>query len=243
MARPLVAIPAYHLGIGRVTRWVGGGYAAPEAYVNALRRAGVRAAILPAGDEGVPASEVLAPFDGLLLVGGGDVAPARYGAEAHPEVYGVEPERDELELALAHEAVTSAMPVLAICRGLQLVNVAFGGTLHQHLPGRHGLLGHGVPAGGSAGYHEVKVAGGSRLAQACGGAASIEGCTSFHHQGIDAVGAGLVETAWSEDGLVEALELPPEHDGWLLGVQWHPEMTAADDPVQQAIFTTFAAQL
>src|SRR3954447_16222162 len=115
MARPLVAIPAYHLNMGRVTRWVGGGYAVPEAYVNALRRAGVRAAILPAGDEGVPAAEVLEPFDGMVLVGGGDVEPTRYGAEPHPEVYGIERERDALELALARQAVESGMPVLAIC--------------------------------------------------------------------------------------------------------------------------------
>src|SRR3954451_17902370 len=114
MARPLVDIPAYHLRTGRVTRWVGGGYAVPEAYINALRRAGVRAAILPAGDTDVPASEVLDDFDGVLFVGGGDVEPCRYGAEPHPEVYGVEHARDDLEMALAHEAVDSGMPVLSI---------------------------------------------------------------------------------------------------------------------------------
>ena len=241
--RPLVALPAYHLAAGRVSKWVGGGYAVPEAYVNALRRAGVRGAILPAGDEAVPAAEVLAPFDGLLLVGGGDIEPERYDAARHAEVYGVEPARDALEIALARQAVDDGMPVFAICRGIQLVNVAFGGTLHQHLPDREGLLGHGVPAGGTPGCHEVKVAAGSRLAHAIGDAPTVGACTSFHHQGIDELGDGLAATAWSEDGLVEALELPADDGRWLLAVQWHPEMSAADDPVQQGLFDAFAAQL
>jgi len=158
-------------------------------------------------------------------------------------VYGVEPERDALELALARRAVAAGMPVLAVCRGIQLVNIAFGGTLHQHLPERNGLLGHGVPAGGTAGCHQVTVASGSRLAKACGGAGAIAACTSFHHQGIAEVGAGLVATAWIDDHLVEALELPADDAGWLLAVQWHPEMTAADDPVQQGLFDAFAAEL
>src|SRR5437667_4368400 len=116
MPRSLVAVPAYHLGTGRVTKWLGGGHAVPEAYVNALQRAGVRAAILPSGDDEVSAVDVLLPFDGLLLVGGGDVEPRRYlfRAERHPGVYGVEPDRDGLEIALAHQAVVDGMPVFAI---------------------------------------------------------------------------------------------------------------------------------
>jgi putative glutamine amidotransferase len=243
VARPVVAIPAYHLAAGRVSRWIGGGYAVPEAYVNALRRAGVRAVVLPAGDEDAPAGDVLAPFDGLVLVGGGDVEPTRYAAVAHPEVYGVEPDRDSLELELAGHAVAAGLPVLAICRGMQLVNVAFGGTLHQHLPERAGLLAHGVPTGGPPGSHHVEVAPGSRLAKACGGASAVAACTSFHHQGVDVIGDGLVAVAWSDDGLVEALELPADADGWLLAVQWHPEMSAAEDPTQQGLFDAFAAQL
>jgi putative glutamine amidotransferase len=135
------------------------------------------------------------------------------------------------------------MPTLAVCRGIQLVNVAFGGTLHQHLADREGVLAHGVPAGGIPGCHEVTLAPGSRVAKACGGAGAIGACTSVHHQGIAAVGDGLVATGWSDDGLVEALELPTDDDRWLLAVQWHPEMTAADDPVQQGLFDAFAAQL
>jgi len=240
---PLVAVPAYHLGAGRVSRWAGGGYAVPEAYIHAMRRAGARCAVLPPGGLDVAAAEVLAPFDGLLLVGGGDVDPARYRADRHADVYGVEPERDELEVALARQAVSGGVPTLAVCRGIQLVNVAFGGTLHQHLPDCEGLVPHGVPASGSPGSHDVKVAPGSRLAKACGGAAAVGACTSVHHQGIAALGDGLVATGWSEDGLVEALELPADDDRWLLAVQWHPEMTAADDPVQQGVFDAFAAQL
>jgi putative glutamine amidotransferase len=243
VARPVVAVPAYHLAAGRVSRWAGGGYAVPEAYVDALRRAGVRGVILPPGDAGVAAEEVLAPFDGLVLVGGGDVEPSRYASDRHHEVYGIEPARDELELALVRQAVTAGVPTLAVCRGIQLVNVAFGGTLHQHLPDRPGALAHGVPAGGRPGCHEVRLAPGSRVAKACGGASAIGACTSFHHQGIAAVGEGLVATGWTDDGLVEALELPADDSRWLLAVQWHPEMTAADDPVQQGLFDAFAEAL
>src|SRR6266568_852298 len=128
---PVVAVPTYHLAAGRVSRWVAGGYAVPEAYVAALARAGVVAALLPATTADV---DVLDRFDGLLLVGGGDVEPHRYGVAAHPSVYGTEPDRDAQEVALARAAVDAGLPVLAVCRGMQLLNVAFGGTLHQHLP-------------------------------------------------------------------------------------------------------------
>ena len=135
-----------------------------------------------------------------------------------------------------------SLPILAVCRGLQLLNVAFGGTLRQHLPDGGSPIGHGVPVGGPPGVHEVRVAPGSRLAGVCGGAA-LSGCTSIHHQGVEALGPGLVATAWSSDGLIEAVETPADGRGWLLAVQWHPEMTAADDPAQQALFDAFAAAL
>jgi putative glutamine amidotransferase len=242
---PVVAVPTYHLASGRVSKWLAGGYAVPEAYVNALARAGVAAALLPAaqpiGVEGIDL-DVLDRFDGILLVGGGDVDPSAYGAPADPHNYGIEADRDTQELALARAAVDRGLPLLAVCRGMQLLNVAFGGTLHQHLPDVPGLLPHGVPAGGPPGLHDVRVEPGSRLGQVVGDRGAVVACTSFHHQGVDVIGDGLVATGWTEDGLVEALETPPG-DSWVLAVQWHPEMTAHDDPAQQAIFDEFAAQI
>jgi hypothetical protein len=133
---PLVAIPTYHLGAGQVGNWQGA-YALPEPYVAALRAAGARTALLPPSQPAEP-EELLAPFDGLLLAGGGDIEPARYGAAGHPAQYGTDPDRDELELELARAAARLGVPTLGICRGVQLLNVAFGGTLVQHLPDADG---------------------------------------------------------------------------------------------------------
>ena len=240
----LVAVPAYHLAPGRVKGWSAGGYGVPDRYVDALARAGVAAAILPApATANAPAEDVLAGFAGLLLVGGGDLEPARYGAEPHPEVYGVDVERDALELGFAAAALDLGLPMLAVCRGLQVVNLARGGTLHQHLPDRTGMDVHGDAADGVSLMHPVTFAPGSRLDAAVGGV-RLDRCTSHHHQGVDRVGSGLVPVAWSDDGLVEALEPAPtssgDDDPWMLAVQWHPEVTAADDPAQQAIFDAFA---
>ena len=152
----LIAVPAYHLRPGRVTGWQDGAEAVPRKYVDAFRRAGLRPAMLsPPEPAGV--DEVLEPFAGLALLGGGDVDPLRYAPDRDANVYGVEQERDELELALARHAVDTGLPLLAICRGLQVVNVALGGTLHQHLPSV-GIHGHGAPeAGGGPCGHDVAV--------------------------------------------------------------------------------------
>ena len=240
--RPLIAVVAYHLSGDRVARWPEGGYGVPSTYLDALRRAGARSAIVAPGEEGTP-EELLEPFDALLLVGGGDVDPARYGGEQEEHLYGIEPDRDEFEIALLRTADRLAVPTLCICRGMQVMNVAFGGTLHQHLPDHAGLIEHGVPLEGTQTIHEVAVEPGSRLAAVTksGPLASA----SHHHQGVDRIGAGLRASGWSEDGLVEAIELEPDGDpadrpheaGWMLGVQWHPEDTAGRDPAQQALFS------
>ncbi len=123
---------------------------------------------------------------------------------------------------------------------MQVMNVAFGGTLHQHLPDMPGLLEHGVPAADTVSTHDVKPAPGSRLLASAG--VGVLSCSSHHHQGVDRLGDGLVAAGWSDDGLVEAIERAvddPYEDVWMLGVQWHPEDTAADDPAQQAIFDGF----
>lgn len=234
MSKPLVGVIAYNLEPGRVEGWGTGATAVPSPYLECLRRAGARPFLVSAPDDGSPA-ETLAPFDGLVLIGGGDVDPGQYGQEQHPDVYGVDRDRDALEIALLHEADRTEMPVLGICRGLQVVNVSFGGTLHQHLPDVPGLDSHRAPPRGL--IHEVKVAELSRLHEACGRVA-LE-AASWHHQGIDHLGEGLVPVAWSGDGLIEAVERP---DGWVVAVQWHPEETAATDPAQQGVFHAFAEQ-
>jgi len=222
MEIPQVAVVAYHLRPGRVSFWNVGGYGVPENYIDAIRRAGGRPALLLPGDQ-TPIEEVLEPFQALLLVGGGDVEPSRYGQPLHSEIYGLEP--------------GSGMPTLAICRGMQVMNVAFGGSLIQHLPDHPEYLEHGTPSGEDLARHDVKLASGSRIAEAAG--AEVLSCSTHHHQGVDGVGEGLSATGWSEDGLVEALE---REGGWMLGVQWHPEDNAEHDPAQQAVFDALIAK-
>ncbi len=242
--RPLVAVVGYHLADDRVPRWPQGGYGVPAPYLDALRRAGARTAIVSPG-EGGGAEELLEPFDGLVLVGGGDVDPARYGAE--PDLdhnYGVEPDRDETEIAFVRAADRLHLPTLCICRGMQIMNVAFGGTLHQHLPDMPGLLAHGVPAENTEALHPVDPEPRTVLSATTKSGSLI--CSSHHHQAVDRVGEGLVVSGRSPDGVVEAIELPiPDMNTtdrseaeitWMLGVQWHPEETAASDPAQQSLF-------
>jgi len=239
MGAPLIAIAAYRLAPGRVSLWAEtAAVALPAPYVEAVARAGGHPVLLSALDPG-PASELLEPFDALVLAGGGDVDPAAYGQEPSADVYGVDPARDRLEMDLLAEAMRHGKPALCICRGMQVANVALGGTLVQHLPDVPQMGEHGVPLGGGT-VHEIRVAEGSLLSKALGGAVATAMC--HHHQGVDRLGDDLVATGWSADGLVEGLELG-DHDGaWLLGVQWHPEETAADDPAQQALFGALVSE-
>jgi putative glutamine amidotransferase len=237
--RPLVAVVAYHLSNDRVARWPSGGFGVPAQYLARVRATGARTAILAPGEEG-DAQDLLRPFDGLLLVGGGDVDPARYGQAPEQHLYAVEPDRDEFEIGLLRAADTMRLPTLCICRGMQVMNVAWGGTLHQHLPDLPGLLPHGVPVEDTESRHEVRAAPDSRLLATAG--VRTLSCSSHHHQGVDRVGEGLTATGWSPDGLVEAIERvvdDSDRDVWMLGVQWHPEDTAPDDPAQQALFEGF----
>jgi len=234
--RPLIAVVAYHLGDDRVARWPHGGYGVPGPYIDRVRAAGGRSAIIPPGELG-RADELLEPFDGLLLVGGGDIDPSRYGGDPDGEhTYGVEPDRDALEVDLLLAADRDRMPTLCICRGMQVMNVAFGGTLHQHLPDVPGLLEHGVPVLDIDSLHAVEVEPESRLFAATDRPSLT--ASSHHHQGVHVLGDGLVATGRTSDGLVEAIERDygTGRDGWMLGVQWHPEDTAAADPAQQALF-------
>jgi putative glutamine amidotransferase len=237
--RPLIAVAAYQLDGTRVARWPDGGYGVPAPYLDALRRANARTAIISPGEVG-DAAETLDPFDGLLLVGGGDVDPGRSGAEPDLEHnYGVEPDRDAFEIALLRAADASHLPTLCICRGAQVMNVAFGGTLHQHLPDVEGLLEHGVPLEGTETLHDVEPVAGTRLSATT--KSNAIRCSSHHHQGIATVGPGVTVSGRSPDGLVEAIErgkfdMNAADGGWMLGVQWHPEETAAGDAAQQSLF-------
>lgn len=231
MPAPLVSVVGYHLETGRVTRWRHGAYAVPDAYVDAVRRAGGLPAVIH------PVDVDLDRTDALLLIGGGDIEPARYGAPQTDAVYGVEPQRDDEETQLLRGAIDRGIPVLAICRGIQVVNVAFGGTLIVDIPSDGGYGPHGEP-GGDATLHDIELKPDSRVGTAMRATRVKASC--HHHQGVDRVGDGVLATGWAGDGLVEALEL--EGEPWVVAVQWHPEDTAASDPAQQGLFDALVAQ-
>lgn len=237
--RPMVAIPTYLIPSTIISGWTSDAYGVPRGYVAALRRSGLWPVLLPGPDPGAP-EDVLAPFSGLLLAGGGDLHPTRYGGEWRPEIYGVDPDRDDIEFDLYRAARRSGVPVFAICRGFQLVNVATGGGIIQHLPDAGLSVGHGQPVTGLSNLHGVRVHGGSTL-HGIVGSDRIDDCVSHHHQGVHRLGEGLTAVAWSDDGLVEAVE--DGEEGWLLAVQWHPELSAANDPVQQSIFDAFGDEV
>jgi putative glutamine amidotransferase len=212
--RPIVGITSY----AEEARWGVWDLPAalvPLAYVRSVEEAGGRALLVPPSTEGV--EETLDALDGLILSGGADLDPGSYGAEAHPETDGTRPERDSAELALLEGALARDMPVLAICRGSQVLNVARGGDLVQHLPDAVGHERHKHEPGAFS-DHQVDVDAGSRLGSLLGDRAPVK---SHHHQGYGRIGQGLREVAWAEDGIVEGLEDPEKR--FAVGVLWHPE--------------------
>lgn len=192
----------------------------PREYVLAVQRAGGLVLLLPADDAVAERpDELLDLLDGLMLIGGSDIDPAAYGARPHPETRGTRPERDRFELALVHRALERDMPLLGICRGMELINVALGGTLVQHLPDELGSERH-RHAQGTFSDHDVRLAKGSLAARAVGAERTV--VRSHHHQGVAELGEGLSVSGWSvEDELAEAIELPGK--SYALGVLWHAE--------------------
>ena len=217
--RPVIGVTAA-VELARWRVWEAEVVLAPLGYVAAVERAGGRAVLLPPTELGV--EETLASVDGLLCSGGPDLDPALYGAQADPETGGVQPERDRGELALLRAALSLGLPVLGVCRGMELLDIVCGGTLHQHLPD---VVGHDGHRGGTAAFsrHEVTLADGSRTRELLGPSVTVP---SFHHQGVATVGTGLRAVGWAEDGSVEAIEA--EGPRFVVGVLWHPE--ESDDP-------------
>ena len=226
--RPVIGVSAYDLAGSPEA------YYLPKAYADAVRASGAIPFILPPAPE--DAGRALELTDGILLSGGGDVDPKRYGGAAHASVYHVSPSRDEFEAALVAGALERDRPVLAICRGLQVLNVALGGDLHEHLPDVFGdRVLHRDPDRMPT-SHAVTVEPASRLAEVVGVTAAT--VRSRHHQGARRVGERLRAVAWSEDGVIEALEIADRR--FCVAVQWHPEL-ALEDAVTRRLFGAFVA--
>ena len=199
-------------------------------YVAAVERPGGAALLLTPAHDLASVEQLVGVADGLMLTGGEDVDPARYGQSPHPTVTSVNPARDAMELAALEAAVRRGIPVLGICRGMQVLNVGLGGTLIQDLAsqGKGGLL-HEQSAPVDKEWHHATVGDGSTLAAIFGTSELF--INSFHHQAVDALGTGLRASAWAEDGVVEGVEGTGDH--WVCGVQWHPERGEAQAPEDQ----------
>jgi putative glutamine amidotransferase len=229
--RPLIGISSY----SRVNSRTGDRevYPIPTSYVDAVRLAGGTAVVLPPGD---PEPErLLDSIDGLVLSGGGDVGPSRYGGPAHDSIYGVSEERDAFEIALARAALSRGdRPCLCICRGMQVLNVALGGDLHAHLPDlATATVVHRLPERLHT-HHDASIAPDSRLAALLG--STVVKVCSWHHQAIRTLAPGLRAVAWAEDGIIEAVE--HEKNERAIAIQWHPEMQM-EDPAQRRLFERF----
>lgn len=226
--RPLIGLTAYTEQAQYLSRELEATLL-PSAYVNAIVRSGGVPVLLPPVPDA--ADTLIAALDGLVLSGGGDIDAARYGEPPHPANRGTRLARDAFELSLLRRALDHDLPVLAVCRGMQLLNVALGGSLTQHLPDIIGHHGH-RPRNGGFGSVRVRLATESRVGAILGADALVQ-CS--HHQALGRVADDLNVVGWAEDGTAEAVELPGH--GFVLGVQWHPEQNHTDD----RLFTTLVA--
>jgi gamma-glutamyl-gamma-aminobutyrate hydrolase PuuD len=212
--RPLIGITT-DVAVASYRAWEEESVLVPSDYVRAVERAGGRPLLVPPSEEDV--EETLDVLDAVIFSGGSDLDPATYGQEPHPETNGVIEARDQAELAMLEAALARDMPVLAVCRGSQVLNVALGGDLVQHLPDVVGHDDHKHTPGAYA-DHDVTLDPETRLGRLLGGHAPVK---SHHHQGFGRLGSGLQESAFAEDGTVEAVEDPSRR--FALGVLWHPE--------------------
>jgi putative glutamine amidotransferase len=214
VSRPIVGVTSY-VEQARFGAWDVPAALIPLSYVQAIERAGGRALVIPPTEDGV--EETLDALDGLLLSGGSDLDPSLYGADAHPETRNIRPGRDLAEMALLRAALARDLPVLAVCRGSQVLNVARGGNLVQHLPETLGNEAHRETPGVFS-DHGVQVDPSSRLGGIVGTSVDVK---SHHHQGYGDLGEGLRVVARAEDGTIEAVEDPERR--FAVGVLWHPE--------------------
>ena len=238
MPQPLIGITTYG-------RDAAGRYSLPVEYVECVRRAGGAVVLVPPGDADI--AKFLQRLDGLILAGGGDIDPGVYGGDDHNTIYMTDIDRDRDEIAMVRRALDADVPLFGICRGIQVVNVALGGSLHPHLPDILNELDHRVANPAAAPDdpnpttftpHSVSIEPDSKLSEVLG----VTECeiASWHHQAIRKVPAPLQVVATAADGTVEAVESSAYR---LLAVQWHPEITAAVDPVQQRLFDRFVEGL
>jgi anthranilate synthase component 2/putative glutamine amidotransferase len=212
--RPVIGISTYREQ-ARWGTWDVPAVLLPASYVDAVATAGGEPILLPTG---ATSPDIVSHLDGLVIAGGADLVPESYGQEAGPQTTVVRPDRDASETRLLQVALDRGLPVLAICRGMQLLNVVLGGDLVQHLPDRPGVGEHD-PGPGRFTRREVRLAAGSRLATLLGERAAAH---CHHHQALGSLGAGLVAVGWAEDGTVEAVER--DASDFSVGVQWHPEV-------------------
>ncbi len=230
--KPIIALTSY----GRYekdlsTPWYKEHFSLPALYIDAVRRAGGIPLLIPPGEKNLEA--ILAKVDAVIVTGGADIHPSTYGGNPkHPQLTTFDTERDTLELALVHHLLEAQnIPSLYICRGMQILNIALGGSLHEHVAD---TIPEDIHRGDDGVWrvHEVSITPKTR-------AASVMGVTevstySGHHQAIKELASDLQVTATAPDGIIEAVE--HKSHPWMLGVQWHPEITAADDPTQQRLF-------
>ncbi|WP_370943683.1 gamma-glutamyl-gamma-aminobutyrate hydrolase family protein [Amycolatopsis sp. cg5] len=224
-SKPLIGLTTY-IEPARFLVWETEAALLHRVYVDCVVAAGgVPVLLPPVSDE---YESLVSAVDGLVLVGGADVEPSRYDQEPHATTY-TRPNRDAFEFGLLSEALKQRLPVLGVCRGLQVLSVALGGTLTQHIPDASGSTEH-QPAPATFGDSKIKLKEGSRAAAILGADTKVH---CYHHQAIDRLGEGLVPVGWAEDGTVEAAELPGED--FVLGVQWHPEQNIDDVRLFEAL--------
>jgi len=229
----IAAMPRRHnplIGLTTYGRGADNRYTLPADYIDAVRRAGGVPLLIAPGESRVEA--ILDVIDALVLSGGGDIDPSRYDGKRHDTNYSIDQERDTLELELARRVIDSSIPTLGICRGAQILNVVQGGKLIEHIPDEVGVkVLHRAPPREPV-THGVKLKTGSRLAQILG--RDQFDATSWHHQALRGAAAGFDAVAHAPDGTIEAIEMPSHP--WMIAVQWHPELSAASDPLQQKLF-------